>query len=71
MRSVMTPTLPTKSIRRSSHTGSSSRWWLIYDDGLGEQQAKADCERELVTIHRDITEREREAVTQVNYQLLT
>jgi len=33
---------------------------------LGEQQAKADHERELVAVHRDTAEREREAVTRVN-----
>ena len=34
-------------------------------------RAKADREREPVTIHRDTAEREREALTQVNHQLLT
>jgi len=38
---------------------------------LDNHRAKVDCERELVTIHHDTVEREREAVTQVNYQLLT
>ena len=37
---------------------------------LDEYQEKADCERELVTTHRDTAEGEHEAVTQVNYQLL-
>ena len=38
---------------------------------LGKQRAHADCERELVAIHHDIAEREREAIIQVNHQLLT
>jgi len=38
---------------------------------LDEHRAKADRERELVAIHRDTIEREREAITQVNHQLLT
>jgi len=36
-----------------------------------EHQAKVDRERELVAIHRDTAERERQAVTLVNHQLLT
>ena len=38
---------------------------------LDEHRAKADRERELVAIHRDTAEPEREAVTQVNDKLLT
>ena len=38
---------------------------------LDEHRAKADCEQELVVIHRNIAEREREAVMQVNHQLLS
>ena len=38
---------------------------------LDEHQAKADRQRELVAIHHDTAERAREAVTQVNHQLLT
>ena len=38
---------------------------------LGEHWAKAKHELELVAIHRDAAEREREAVMQVNHQLLT
>jgi len=34
-------------------------------------RAKADRKRELVAIHRNMAERERKAVTQVNHQLLT
>ena len=37
---------------------------------LGEQRARVDRKRELVAIHRDTVEREREAVMQVNHQLL-
>ena len=37
---------------------------------LGEHRAKTNRERELVAIHRDTAERERETVTQVNHQLL-
>ena len=37
---------------------------------LDEHRVKADRERELVAIYRDTTEREREAVTHVNHQLL-
>jgi len=38
---------------------------------LGELQAQADCERELVAIHHDTAEREREAIMQIKSQLLT
>ena len=38
---------------------------------LSELRTLTDRERELVAIHRDTTEREREAITQINRQLLT
>jgi len=38
---------------------------------LGEQRAQVDREREPVAIHRDTAKSEREAVSQVNHQLLT
>ena len=38
---------------------------------MGEQRTQADCERELIAIHRDTTKREQDALTQVNHQLLT
>jgi len=37
---------------------------------LGELRAVADRERELITIHRDTAEREREVGMQTNIQLL-
>ena len=37
---------------------------------LDEHRTKADRERELIVIHRDIAERKREVVTHVNHQLL-
>ena len=41
------------------------RWWL------DEHRAKANRERELVAIHRNTVERDRQAAMQVNDQLLT
>jgi len=38
---------------------------------FGEQWAKTDHERELIAIHCDTTEHEREAITHVNHQFLT
>ena len=38
---------------------------------LDELRAQADRERKLVAIHHDTVEREREAVMQINNQLLT
>jgi len=38
---------------------------------LDEQRPQVEQERELIAIYRDTTEREQEAVTQVNHQLLT
>jgi len=38
---------------------------------LGQLRAQAEHERELVAIHRDTAEREREAVMQINNKLLT
>jgi len=37
---------------------------------LCEQRAHSDCEWELVTIYRDTAEPEREAIMQINHQLL-
>ena len=58
MQPVMTPTLPMKSIRQSSPMGHSSDGDRFMTT-IGEQRAKADCERELIAIHRGTAERER------------
>jgi len=41
-------------------------WWQ-----LDKHRPKANGEQELISIHRDIIEHEREAVTQDDHQLLT
>ena len=46
---------------------------MVIDLGhrLDEHRAKANRERDLVVVHRDTAVREREAVIQINHQLLT
>jgi len=57
--------LSTLSIGQLIQRVADLRWLL------SEQRAQADRERELVAIHRNTAKREREAVMQINRQLLT